>query len=145
MNTLIKNFAVAGLIAILTGCSSGTTAKSTVTIAAQDVKFNTQEISVSQGKPVKLILDNKDQVLHDFSIDKLPVANKADHHGGGAHDMGGKNPDVHVSADGHKQGSIVFTRGARRRTGTGIHIQLNGQQGHALAGRFNVTTRVHCV
>jgi uncharacterized cupredoxin-like copper-binding protein len=109
MNTLFKSFAVAGLIAILTGCSSGTTAESTVTIAALDVKFNTQEISVAQGKPVKLVLDNKDQVLHDFSIDKLPVANKADHHAGGAHDMGGTNPDVHVSADGHKQGSIVFT------------------------------------
>lgn len=100
------------MVGVLAGCSSGsgsansTTTAETVELKATNMAFSTKEITVKKGAPVKVVLNNEDSLLHDFSVDKLPAKlkeSKGDDH---AHSSGSA---VHVAADAGKTGSVEFT------------------------------------
>lgn len=97
----------------VTGCSgSGKTGEPrTVEIQAGNMLFVTREISLEKGQPVKLVLKNQDIQLHDFSIDKIPA--KVKDEDGGSHDMRGKMPDLHLSAEAGKAATVEFTPTAK--------------------------------
>jgi uncharacterized cupredoxin-like copper-binding protein len=100
--------AAIALVGALAGCSSGSTGDvQTINVKAGNTTFETKEITVEKGKTYKLVFDNQDVQTHDFSVDQIPVKVKESHMD--MHDMGGKMPDLHVSADGGKTGEIEFT------------------------------------
>lgn len=94
---------VIGVVSV--GCSKSQASE--VNLAAENMSYLPKEVTVATGKPIKLVFDNKDVLEHDFSIDKIP-AKVGEGHGGG-HDMGGKQPDVHVSANAGTKADIEFT------------------------------------
>lgn len=112
-----------------TGCSGGASQgePQTIEISTTNMAFSTKELTLDKGKPYKLVLENSDSLLHDFSIDKIPAKVKAEH--GDKHEMGGKKPDLHVSVDGGKSGSIEFTA-----TKEGTYTYYCAVPGHKEAG-----------
>ncbi|HEY3368184.1 MAG TPA: cupredoxin domain-containing protein [Symbiobacteriaceae bacterium] len=94
-------------LALLAGCSASGQPPQTVNLTAQNLTYGTKSITVTRGTPVKLVFQNSDSQLHDFSIDKIPAKVKEEH--SDMHDMGGKKPDVHVSVDAGKSGEVQFT------------------------------------
>ncbi|MFZ5816059.1 MAG: cupredoxin domain-containing protein [Bacillota bacterium] len=97
------------VVGVLAGCSSGSTSSTpaqVVELSAENMAFSTKEITVKKGTPVKLVLTNKDTLLHDFTVEKMPAKvkeSKGDDHG---HDAG---LSVHVAADTGKTGTVEFT------------------------------------
>lgn len=128
--------AVGGLIlvGILAGCSAGAPKASsqaeTVNVEASAMAFSVKEIKVKKGTPVTLVLNNKADVLHDFSIDKLPAtvgeAHGASHEGHGSQ---AGTTAVHVAADPGKSGSVQFTP-----TEPGIYTYYCTVEGHKDSG-----------
>ncbi|HYG57465.1 MAG TPA: plastocyanin/azurin family copper-binding protein [Symbiobacteriaceae bacterium] len=98
----------AGVLLAAVGCSSAKQVDAVVMeVTAADMAFGSKEITVEKGKPVKLVFKNEDIQLHDLSVDKIDVKVQGGHNDG--HDMGGKKPDLHLSADAGKNGEIIFT------------------------------------
>lgn len=91
---------------LLAGCTSNTPT-SRLKLETDGIAFKQSELQVAAGEPVKLELINGDSLLHDFSIDKIPVKVTAETHE--MHKMAGMNPDLHVSAAAGKTGTITFT------------------------------------
>ncbi|HYF96382.1 MAG TPA: cupredoxin domain-containing protein [Symbiobacteriaceae bacterium] len=97
-------------VAMLAGCSAkaGAPAAAAITLNIANTAYGTREITVEKGKTYQLVLENQDVQLHDFSIDKIDakVQEAKEEHG---HDMGAKKPDLHISADAGKTGTLTFT------------------------------------
>lgn len=72
------------------------------------LKFQPERLVVAAGKPVTVNIENKDVVLHDWSIEKISVKDKQEH-GAGGHDMGKADPAVHVALDAGKKAAVQFT------------------------------------
>lgn len=102
---LMTTAAIGGVV--LAGCSSSNASPVTVKQTIEGMNFGQKELTLQNGQPVTLVLENKDSLQHDFSIDKIPGKVKEEH--GAMHDMGGKKPDVHVSVDAGKTGEVTFT------------------------------------
>lgn len=109
MRTWAVLVAALASVALVAGCSSsGAGATATVLdVTTVTMAFNPKEVTLAKGKPVKLVLKNEDTVLHDFSIDKIPVDKKNSE--GAKHDDHSKEPDLHVAADSGKTGTVEFT------------------------------------
>lgn len=95
-------------VLFVAGCSTSKAEPKVVDVKAVDMSFGPKELTVKKGQPVRIVFNNQDIQLHDFSIDKIPAKGGEGHDGGG-HDMGGKKPDVHTSADAGKTGEVEFT------------------------------------
>jgi uncharacterized cupredoxin-like copper-binding protein len=106
MKKLPVALAVSALV--LAGCTSTIAAARTVEVSSSGMNFDVKEITAARGKPVKLVYNNKDVQLHDWSIDTIPVEVKASQ--GDAHEHNEKNPPaVHVAADAGKTSTVEFT------------------------------------
>jgi uncharacterized cupredoxin-like copper-binding protein len=121
--------------AVVAGCSKSGGPGEVITLKTEGYSFGQKELTLQKGKTYQLVLDNKDVQLHDFSIDKIAV--KAEHgsddHG---HDMGGKQPDLHVAADAGKSGSVTFTPTA---TGTfDFYCTVAGHKEAGMVGKLIV-------
>jgi uncharacterized cupredoxin-like copper-binding protein len=93
------------LLLTLTGCASSDSGEvQTVTVATTGMAFDSNELKVIKGKPMKLVLQNKDTVEHDWTITTIPHSAKK----GGGHAHGVK-ADVHVHTAVGKTESIQFT------------------------------------
>lgn len=133
----MKKLILAGLmvaaLGVLAGCSSG---PKTIQIEAKNMAFNTNKITLKTGVPVKLVFVNKDQVVHDLSIDTIPVDVTAQTENPDGHDHAGKEPDLHVSAKPGQKGWIEFTPTA---DGTyTFYCTVNGHKEHGMAGTLVV-------
>jgi len=136
MKTFGKIAIAVASVALLAGCSAkANTQAAAITVKIEKTAFGTKEIAVEKGKTYQLVLDNKDVQLHDFSIDKIDVKleHAAAEHG---HDMGGKNPDLHVSADSGKTGTVTFTA-AREGTYT-FYCMVEGHKDLGMTGKLVV-------
>ena len=104
----MKKLALGVASLVLAGCSSATASARTVEVSSTGMNFDVKEITVAKGQPVKLVYNNKDIQLHDWSIDKIPAEVKDSH--GDDHEHSDKNqPVVHVAADASKSGTVEFT------------------------------------
>jgi len=115
---------------LLTGCSVGFGNVETLQITAANMVYDTPEITVTKGQPVKVLLVNHDGVVHDLSIDHVEGKVKKqtrDAHAG--HTSDGKSPDLHVSAPANGKGSIQFTP-----TASGTYEFYCAVTGHKEAG-----------
>lgn len=97
------------MLGLAAGCSGSGASKDvkTIEITAEGMTYAPKEITLQKGQPVKLVFTNKDSVLHDFSVDSIAAKVTASHMD--MHDMGGKDPDLHVSVDAGKTGELEFT------------------------------------
>jgi uncharacterized cupredoxin-like copper-binding protein len=86
-----------------------------VTITATDIAFDTPQIELSLGQPLRLTLNNQGALVHDFSILKIPVEGEVsgDTTAGNMaeHNMShmAETPEVHVSAVADQSQTITFT------------------------------------
>lgn len=77
----------------------------------QEFGFQPSEIALKVGQPVKLILQNKGTVVHDFSSNDAEVSVKSSAHGA-EHDMSGMNNDMlkmHMAVDLGQTETLEFT------------------------------------
>jgi len=120
---------VSAALLVTVGCSGSGSSGSVrnVTILAESMSYNPKEFTLTKGEAVKLTFTNKDSQLHDFSIEKIAVKAKSTHNDG--HDAGGKNPDLHLSADASKSGTLEFTP-----TEPGTYTYFCTVAGHKEAG-----------
>jgi len=82
-----------------------------INVTMQEFSFQPPEITLKVGQPVKLILQNRGAVLHDFSSDDAEVSVKSSAHGA-EHDMSGMNNEmlkVHMAADVGQTETLEFT------------------------------------
>jgi uncharacterized cupredoxin-like copper-binding protein len=74
-----------------------------------DLAFEPKEIRARVGQTVRLVLDNEGLVLHDFSVEGMPVrgmmATGAEH---GGHETGSEGMAVHVASDPGQTGELQF-------------------------------------
>jgi uncharacterized cupredoxin-like copper-binding protein len=91
------------------GASGGKTGEAPreVKVVNANMAFDTKEITLTKGQPVKLVLENKDGMLHDFSVEQMPVDEKKEA-SAGEHGHSQDKLTVHVSADASKTGSVEF-------------------------------------
>lgn len=123
---MTKRFWVLGLATlVLAGCTSAGPAQE-VKLETNAMAFNTNQIEVVKGRPVKLNLVNDDSVLHDFAITKIDVKVKAAGHDNHAH---ADEADLHVSASAGKTGTVEFTPQA-----AGTYTYFCTVDGHRDAG-----------
>lgn len=125
---------VTGLAVALAGCSSASKGPATtVEVIAQNTAFSQKTITLEKGKPYKIVLKNQDAGLeHDFSIDKIPVTDKKEHHDDdkGMAGMGSMaKADVHVHTPGGQTEEIEFTP-----TKAGTYTFVCTVPGHKEAG-----------
>lgn len=100
----------AALLAACGGGSAGNQVQS-LTVTAQEFKFEPAQITVRVGQPVKLALKNTGTVVHDLTIAKIPLSGEAKASAAPAqHEMGhGAEPELHVAAEPGKSGTVEFT------------------------------------
>ncbi|HJP41833.1 MAG TPA: plastocyanin/azurin family copper-binding protein [Dehalococcoidia bacterium] len=107
-------------------------------VSSDTLVFQPNNLEVSHGEPVELILDNTSgSTLHDFTIRVMPV--KDVHSEGADHDMGGVEDDdehemdselaVHLAADAGGTGIVRFTP-----TEPGTYEFVCTVEGHEAAG-----------
>lgn len=121
----------AAALAVLTlaGCSSTPTVAEIV-LETPGMSFSNKKVQVKQGQPVKLTLQNKDGVVHDFTIAKMPVKDLKEQTSSGHTGGHGDSKDkVHVSAAGGKSGIIEFTPTAK-----GTYTFICTEPGHKESG-----------
>ncbi|MBI5031954.1 MAG: cupredoxin domain-containing protein [Chloroflexi bacterium] len=124
---------VAGLTLGLVACSGGAPSSKSAqqfTIQVNEFSFQPATIEVSVGQPVKLTLQNKGSVEHDWSIQKIPVIDVKEI-GQSEHNMGGSStkPDLHMSAKNGKSAELEFMP-----TRAGTYQILCTVAGHKEAG-----------
>lgn len=123
------------MIAVVAGCtsSSGDEAATTLDVTTASMAFSSKEIALEKGKPVKLVLNNTDAVLHDFSIDKIGV--KVKETTSAVHDDHSKAPDLHVAAEAGQTATVEFTP-----TAPGTYTYYCTVAGHKEAGMTGTLT-----
>jgi len=103
---------LAGLTFALAACGGGAAQSQSaqqITIEANEFKFSPATIEVSKDKPVKLLMQNKGTVEHDWAIMKIPMMGMKES-GEAGHAMGGAStPELHMSAMTGKTATVEFT------------------------------------
>jgi len=74
------------------GQTSATASVGTVSVTAVDIGFQTKEVRAPLNQPITLTLQNKGKLLHDWSVEKIPLtvvsASGSAQHGMNGHDAG---------------------------------------------------------
>lgn len=92
--------------------------------------YDTPEITVKKGQPLKIVLVNHDVLIHDLSIDHVEgTVKKPTRDVHAAHGADGDSPDLHVSAAANGTGSVEFTP-----TAVGTYEFYCAVTGHKEAG-----------
>jgi len=103
---------LAGLALSFAACAPIPTASSNLqqaSLEANEFKYQPATIEVEAGRPVKITLNNKGTIEHDWSIAKMPAtAIKQQSESTMGHDMSGMNPELHMSAMNGKGTQIEF-------------------------------------
>lgn len=107
MKKWMLTMAAVASMGLLAGCSS----EKTVNVVIDNMAFNTNQIILKTGVPVKLVLVNNDGHVHDLSVDTIPVVIKESEEAepAHAHSHEEKEPDLHVSAGPGQKGVVEFT------------------------------------
>lgn len=124
----LRRLSLVGLIvlgALAAGCSSGDTnsgarssdsTASPITIVATDLAFQPREIRIFADQRASVRLQNKGKVLHDWTIERIPVTGvetpASDDHAmgsGGGMKPGAGSEALHVAAEAGRTAQITFT------------------------------------
>lgn len=86
-----------------------------VVTMTDQLTYGPEEIVVPAGEPIRLVINNDGQALHDFTVDQIAVTHM--HHEGGSMDtahMAGEGHDeydLHMALDGGDAGVLEFIPG----------------------------------
>lgn len=98
--------------ALLAACADNDAEESArvIEVSMQDIAYSNTALTASKGEHIRIALDNKGQVTHDFTIDRIPVSGL--HSEGGAsgaeHDHAASTNALHLALDKGKQGWLEF-------------------------------------
>lgn len=109
MRTWTRALALFALVGVVAGCGGSAGQDQVVELDALRAAFGSNEITVEIGRPVTLLLHNKDREPHDFVIDRISVSGKKSEDGGGHAHGGGPGADLHVGAEPGTTGTLRFT------------------------------------
>lgn len=107
MKRSMLGLAMVAAVGLLAGCSSN---PNEVELTLRDMSFSKKEFSFKQGVQSKLILNNRDKLVHDFNIEIIPVdvialtANPESSHEHSSE----REPDLHVSVEPGEKGWVEF-------------------------------------
>ncbi|MEZ4552673.1 MAG: cupredoxin domain-containing protein [Dehalococcoidia bacterium] len=81
----------------------GDEAARTMEVAMQDIAFSSTALTAAKGEHIRIELDNKGGVTHDFTIDRMPMQ--------GLHMMGGAGGDEHQHMTGDHAMHLALDKG----------------------------------
>ncbi len=127
---------------LLSACSPAATPSLAQTVVVRDGAYAPAALEAQAGKPIRLTLDNQDDVPHQLAIEEIALATQGGSAGsmaGMAHEMPGDDtamPPVHVvSAPGSRE-AVEFTP-----TQAGQYTVRCLEPGHTETGTLTVTRR----
>ncbi len=115
--------------------SSPATDARDVSVMMRDVAFEPDIIEVRRGETMRLNLQNDGALVHDFSIDSMPMS-RIQMTGGttaGGHGGHGSDADVHVALPPGELGMIEF-----EATEPGEYVFYCNEPGHREAGMHGI-------
>jgi uncharacterized cupredoxin-like copper-binding protein len=80
-------------------------------LLTDDLAIEPARIELDEGTPVKLLVKNTGQALHDFSVETIPVTGVSPEEDGGGHEgMDSTDEyDLHIAVEGGDEGVLEFT------------------------------------
>ncbi len=110
---VVPILAACGTASAKVPAATATLAPAQLTIEAKEFSFSPAHTTVKVGQVVNVVLKNTGVTVHDFTIEKIKLADKAVSHGAehGMGDMMGVDPDtlpVHVAAEEKGEGTVTF-------------------------------------
>jgi uncharacterized cupredoxin-like copper-binding protein len=88
------------------GNSASEVAAQEVTLTAQDILYDKDDLEGVVGQPIEVQFSNEGALAHDFTIKEIPIRDEA---GADDHDDHGAEADVHLHLEAGESGSISFT------------------------------------
>ncbi|TAK75800.1 MAG: hypothetical protein EPO16_08440 [Dehalococcoidia bacterium] len=121
--SLVASLVAAALVAACAGSDQGggagssASSASLVTVVATDLAFEPREVRIAADQRVSVRLKNKGKVLHDWTIERIPVTGvemrASDNHAmepGGGMVSGSAGPgELHIAAEVGRTAQITFT------------------------------------
>ena len=126
----------------LVGCGGAEPQARAVTIEAEGFDYRPTRIEATVGEPLRLTVDNVGTLLHDWSIDEIPLDGEArvvEEGHSADHDMSNMetdDPAVHVVAAAGEKGTIIFTP-SQAGTYT-FYCTVEGHRAGGMVGEFVV-------
>ncbi|MGE0134095.1 MAG: plastocyanin/azurin family copper-binding protein [Dehalococcoidia bacterium] len=100
---LLAALAAAALLAACGGDDSEDTPARAMQVSMQDIAFSSTALTAAKGEHIRIELDNKGGVTHDFTIDRMPMQ--------GLHMMGGAGGDEHQHMTGDHAMHLALDKG----------------------------------
>ncbi len=97
---------------LLAGCGGAASGpERTVTVTMRDIGFEPATIAMRTGERMRLDLRNDGALVHDFTIETMPIASKSTKGGmtAGQHAHDAGRFALHLALEGGKQGEARFT------------------------------------
>ena len=105
----MKKWVLGAVLVATVGLMAGCGGPRTVQIDVRQMTFSKKQVTVAAGKPVKLVVVNKDTAVHDFSVDTIAVDVTAQTASPNSHTHSEeKEPDLHVAVDAGAKGWVEF-------------------------------------
>lgn len=134
---LLAAFAALALLAACASDDSDDAPARAMQVSMQDIAYSNTALTASRGEHIRIELDNKGGVTHDFTVDRMPTQ--------GLHMMGGAGGDehqhmtgehaMHLALDTGKSGWLEF-----EPTETGTYEFYCTVPGHREAGMHGTLT-----
>lgn len=100
------------LVFLLAACGGTASPEKAITLELTDFAFGPSSVTIPAGQPVKITLDNKGLVEHDFVIEKAPASMESmPENGSEMHHMSGDASEfvVHASVPAGKTATLEMT------------------------------------
>ncbi len=121
---------------VLAGCGKPAATQVEVTIKP-GYRFAPGAVTVKAGEPVTLKIKNMDAMLHDFTVDKIEVADKTEK-SSGSHPMEEAAPsDLHVAVAANAEGVLDFT--PKKAGSYTFYCTVPGHKDSGMTGTLVVT------
>ncbi len=143
MRRIMALVALGALTSALAACSGDTAAPTSaedasvreVTVAMQDVSFAPDVIAVRLGEVVRLNFENRGALVHDFTIDSMPMGRMQMTGGTTGNGHGGHGPEaaMHMALTTGEIGMIEF-----EATEPGDYVYYCNEPGHREAGMHGI-------
>ncbi|PKN82036.1 MAG: hypothetical protein CVU47_04555 [Chloroflexi bacterium HGW-Chloroflexi-9] len=138
---LLVLFAVIGLLAAACGGGDGSDAEGDdaavreVGVMMRDIVFEPAIIEVERGERVRLNFENSGALVHDFSVDLMPMGRMAMTGGtsGNGHGGHGAEAAMHMALAAGEHGMIEF-----EATEVGEYVYYCTEPGHREAGMHGI-------
>ncbi|HRC62890.1 MAG: cupredoxin domain-containing protein [Dehalococcoidia bacterium] len=108
---VLAAFAALALLAACGGDDKDEAPARAMQVSMQDIAYSNIALTASKGEHIRIELDNKGQVTHDFTVDGIPMQGLHMMGGasGGDHQHMAADHAMHLALDKGQSGSLEFT------------------------------------